>query len=93
MNTTEQMFALTVSKTFANECADRELYRYGSSFARIAERYEAGQRKPYKMKFTAEEVAELKQECEWVVSRDCDWDSYLKTAYRGLLRQIARVTA
>lgn len=93
MNTTEQMFALTVSKTFANECTDRQLNEYGSGFARIVERYEAGQRKPYKMKFTAEEVAQLKKECEWVVSRDCDWDSYLKASYRGLLRQIARVVA
>ena len=90
---TEQMFALRIGKTFANEVSDRGLAEYGSSFAKIAERYEEGQRKPYTMKFTAKEIEELKSECAWVMTPGCDWDADLKIAYRGLLKQIARVTA
>ena len=93
MNTTEQMFALRISSNFANDVASRGMSGYGSAFARIAERYEAGQRKPYIMRFTADEVAQLKQECEWVASRGCDWYAEEKACYRGLLRQIVRVAA
>jgi hypothetical protein len=90
---TEQMFALRIGTTFANEVADRQLNQYGTAFAKIAERYEQGQRKPYTMHFTAEDIELIKSECDWVNSRDCNWESYLKTAYRGMLRQIAKVTA
>jgi hypothetical protein len=90
---TEQMFALRIGFTFANEVSDRGLSEYGSAFAKIAERYEQGQRKPYIMKFTADEIDLIKSECEWVNTPSCDWDGYLKTAYRGILRQIAKVTA
>lgn len=90
---TEQMFALRIGKTFANEVADRQLAQYGTAFVKIADRYEQGQRKPYTMQFTTEEIELIKSECDWVNSRGCDWDAYLKTAYRGMLRQIARVTA
>jgi hypothetical protein len=93
MNKTEQVFELRIGFTFANEVSDRGLAQYGSAFARIAERYEAGQRKPYMMKFTADELELIKSECEWVNTKACDWDGYLKTAYRGMLKQIARVTA
>lgn len=89
----EQMFALRIGFTFANEVTDRQLGQYGSAFAKIAERYEQGQRKPYRMKFTSDEIQQIKFECDWVNTSGCDWDAYLKTAYRGVLRQIARVTA
>jgi hypothetical protein len=87
----EQVFELRVSTNFANEVSTRQLDQYGSAFVKIAERYDQGQRKPYAMKFTAEEVEQLKSECEWVASRGCDWYPEEKACYRGLLRQIRRV--
>lgn len=92
MNKTEQLFALRISRSFANDVVERGLYQHGEAFVRIAERYEQGQRKPYIMRFTADEVAELKTECAWV-SEFSYWDASEKACYRGLLRQIARVTA
>jgi hypothetical protein len=93
MNKTEQVFALRISRNFANDVVERGLSHYGEAFAKIAERYEQGQRKPYIMRFTTDEISYLKSECEWVASKGCDWYAEEKACYRGLLRQIARVAA
>jgi hypothetical protein len=84
------MTVLTISTLIGSEVWDRELSVYGGAFLKIEEAYAKRiKRVPMKIQFTADEVADLREECLSV--EQMDWDSGLKAPYRALLRQIEKV--
>lgn len=91
---TEQIFALRISPIFANEVYTRGLSETGSGFAKICQHYEAQiKRRPFTIKLTAEEIADIEADCDWVASRGCDWYPEEKLTYKAMLRQIAKLKA
>ena len=93
---TEQMFELRISNFIADEVNGRQLDVYGSAFVKIQNAWDADlghRKKHYQIKFTADEIDQIKDEAERVASPLNNWDGYLKVPFKALLKQIAKVSA